>query len=195
MTRRTTGKLVTTGRNIPIRGSITRMASSSCIARLLVMAAEDQVSPMLAYIDSPGGIASEALRIISTLDGIRCPVATFCRGQTGGAGALIAAHGLRGFRTASPAASFCFKFDPENRRHETLDSYLKLLVDVLAHDTQQPEEQIRIWLQGPLTFNAQQALAHGLVDQVAAEPVLPPKNQAPPVPLLRPQTTPPARAT
>ena len=55
MARRSTGKLVTTGRTVPIRGAINKMVSTSCIARLLVMAAEDQQSPIVAYIDSPAG--------------------------------------------------------------------------------------------------------------------------------------------
>ena len=173
MGRRSTGKLVTTGRSIPIRGPITKMVSSSCIARLLVMAAEDQQSPMLAYINSPGGLASEALRIISTMDGIRSSVATFCHGRLGGAATVIAAHGLRGFRVANPAAMFSFQFDPEPRRHESLESYFRLLTEIIAGDTRQNPDTVRNWLQNGVEFTAQAAKSSGLVDQISAEPLIP----------------------
>lgn len=173
MGRRSTGKLVTTGRSIPIRGAITKMVSSSCIARLLVMAAEDQQSPMVAYINSPGGLASEALRIISTIDGIRSSVATFCRGRVGGAAAVIAAHGLKGYRVACPASVFTFKFDAELRKHESLDSYLKLLVEIVASDTQQSPEKVSDWFKNGVEFSAEAAQANGLVDQISTEPVVP----------------------
>lgn len=176
MGRRSTGKLVTSGRSIPIRGPITKMVSASCIARLLVMAAEDQQNPMVAYISSPGGLASEALRIISTMDGIRCSVVTYCRGRIGGAATVIAAHGMKGFRSASPASVFSFKFDPEAHRHESLDSYVKLLTEILAQDTRQSPQMVREWLKNGMEFTAEAAKANGLLDQISEEPIEPPSG-------------------
>lgn len=176
MARRSTGKLVTTGRTVPIRGPISKMVSSSCIARLLVMAAEDQLSPIVAYIDSPTGLASQALRILSTMDGIGASVATFCRGRTGGAATIIAAHGVKGCRVASPNAVFSFKFDVEPNQHENLESYLKLLAETIAADTQQSLETVGAWLKDGVEFTSEQARANGLIDRVAKEPLLPPDN-------------------
>lgn len=173
MARRSTGKLVTTGRSVPIRGSINKMVSTSCIARLLVMAAEDQVSPMIAYIDSPGGHASEALRILSTIDGTRASVATFCRGRVGGAASVIAAHGLKGFRAASPTAVFSFHFDPEPHKHESVESYLKLLIEIMAQDTKQSHEKVTEWFTNRVEFTAEAARANGLVDLIANDAVVP----------------------
>lgn len=185
MARRTTGRLVTTGRTVPIRGAISKMVSSSCIARLLVMAAEDQQSPIIAYIDdSASGMASEALRIVSTIDGIRAAVATFSRGRASGAATLIAVHGLRGFRVASPTATFSFKFDSEARQHESVDSYLKLIVDMVAADSQQTVEKVRAWIKDGVEFTAEQAKANGLVDKIGGEPLLPAKQGPGPTPLV-----------
>ncbi len=173
MPRRTTGLLATGERRVPVRGPITKVVASSCIARLLVLAAEDQRAPILAYIDSPGGLASEALRIISSLDGVECPVATFCRGPQGGAAVALAAHGLRGFRVCSPNARFSFNLDAEDSRHRRADSHLALLQATLSKDTGRSPELIAQWFADKTMFTAQEAIANGLIDSVSSKPVLP----------------------
>src|SRR6516164_2719248 len=100
MTRRSTGFLASRflERRVPLRGRITNQLASCCIARLLVLATEHRQKPIVTYIDSPGGSISESLNVISTMNGIQTPVVTFCRGAVGGSAAVIAAHGLKGFR-------------------------------------------------------------------------------------------------
>ncbi|HZR18172.1 MAG TPA: ATP-dependent Clp protease proteolytic subunit [Verrucomicrobiae bacterium] len=178
MSRRSTGFLASRylERRVPLRGLITNQLASCCIARLLVLATEETHKPIITYIESSGGSVPEALNVISTMNGIRSPVATFCRGTIGGVSAVIAAHGLKGFRTADPAAHFSLALTSEltkNGREATHESYLKLLVQILASDTAQPESEVHRWLTEGAEFNAQQALHHGLVDSVAREPVLP----------------------
>ncbi len=158
---------------MPVRGPVTKLVATSCIARLLVLAAEDPRAPILAYIDSPGGLASEALRILSSLDGIECPVATFCRGPQGGAAVALAAHGLRGFRVCSPNARFAFRFDPENSRHRSTDSYLQSLTEMLVRDSGRPLEIVSQWFSNQTVFTAQEAITNGLIDSISAKPVLP----------------------
>jgi ATP-dependent Clp endopeptidase proteolytic subunit ClpP len=178
MSRRSTGFLASRylERRVPLRGVITNQLASCCIARLLVLATEETHKPIITYIESSGGSVPEALNVISTMNGIRSPVATFCRGSIGGVAAVIAAHGLKGFRTAEPAAHFSLALtsDPsKNGRASAHESYLKLLAQILATDTAQPEPEVLRWLTEGAEFNAQQALQHGLVDSVAREPVLP----------------------
>lgn len=173
MPRHTTGLLARGERRVPVRGPVTKLVATSCIARLLVLAAEDPQSPILAYIDSPGGLASEALRILSSLDGIECPVATFCRGPQGGAAVALAAHGLRGFRVCSPNARFIFKFDPENPRHRNADSYLQTLTEVVARDSGRAVETVSQWFSNQTVFSAPEAIANGLIDSIAVKPVMP----------------------
>src|SRR5579859_2269745 len=115
MSRRSTGFLASRilERRVPLRGHITNQLASCCIARLLVLATEDTHKPIVTYIESSGGSTAEALNVISTMNGIHSPVATFCRGAIGGAAIAIAAHGLKGFRTADPAAHFSLKLESE----------------------------------------------------------------------------------
>lgn len=173
MPRHSTGLLAKGERRVPVRGPLTKLVATSCIARLLVLAAEDGAQPILAYIDSPGGPASEALRILSSLNGIECPLATFCRGKQGGGATTIAAHGLRGFRACSPNARFSFRFDSETSKHRPAELYLKSLAEIVARDSRQPLERVQQWFANGTEFTAAEALKYGLIDAIALKPILP----------------------
>lgn len=176
--RRSTGFLASRSleRRVPLRGKITNQLASCCIARLLVLATEDRQKPIITYIDSPGGSAAEALSVISTMNGIHNPVITFCRGAIGGAAAVIAAHGLRGFRAADPATHFSLQLQTDlslNSGSQSHESYLKLLAQVLAADTGTPEEEVTRWLSVGAQFSPQEAIQHGLIDKIATKPIFP----------------------
>ena len=178
MSRRSTGLLANRSleRRVPLRGKLTNQLASCCIARLLVLATEDRQKPIITYIDSPSGLVSEALGIISTMNGIRSPVVTFCRGSVGLAAAVVAAHGLKGFRSADSGAVFSFKSHGDvvhQYAAQTHESYLKLIAQVLADDTGRPLEEVLQWFEAGRHFSAQEAVSHGLIDVVASAPVLP----------------------
>lgn len=178
MAGRSTGLLASRSleRRVPMRGKLTKQLASCCMARLLVLATEDRHKPIITYIDSPGGSIAESLGIISTMNGIHSPVATFCRGLIGGVAAVIAAHGKKGFRTADPGAHFSLKLHSEyanNAPIEVHESYLKLMAQILAEDTAQPEAQVLFWITQGAEFNPQEAIRNGLIDSIGREPVLP----------------------
>src|SRR5512133_3667001 len=62
-----------------------------------------------------------------------------------GAAAAIAAHGLKGFRVASPTAVFSCTFDPELPQHESMESSVHLLAEIVCRDTQQTLETVLAW--------------------------------------------------
>jgi ATP-dependent Clp protease protease subunit len=146
---------------------------------LLVLATEDRQKPIIIYIESPGGSVSESLGVISTINGIHSPVVTFSRGSIAGLAAVIAAHGKKGFRTADPGAHFSLRLLEESSRDgssETHESYLKLLAQILAEDTGQPQTLALTWLSEGAEFNAQEAVQKGLVDVIGRQPHLPKVN-------------------
>jgi len=175
--RRSTGLLASKflERRVPLRGRITNELASCCIARLLVLATEDRQRPIVTYIESPGGSVQESLNVISTMNGIHSPVVTFCRGLIGGGAAVISAHGLKGCRAADPGSRFSFRVQSEREENgrETHESYLRLLVQVLAADTGQPESTVLQWFTEGVEFSAQQAMENGLIDAIARTPLLP----------------------
>jgi len=119
---------------------------------------------------------AQSLGVISTMNGIQNPVAIFCRGSIGGAAVVIAAHGKKGFRTADPGAHFSLKLQSDHSIDTPLDtheSYLKLLAQILAEDTTQPEALVLRWLTQGADFNAQEAIRNGLIDTIGRDPLLP----------------------
>jgi len=176
--RPSTGLLTAAGqeRRVPLRGRITKQIASCCIARLLVLATENLKQPIITYIDSPGGSVAEALGVISTMNGIRCPVVTFCHGQAVGPAAVIAAHGLRGYRVATSTSRFSLRgFEPVGKGHDprVLESVLPMFVEILAADARKQRDQVLKWFKDGAQFNAQEALAHGLIDAISSQPLYP----------------------
>ena len=162
-----------------LRGKITRQIASCSIARLLVLTTDEYRLPIVIHIDSPGGAVAEGLGVISTMNGIRSPVGTFCRGEAGGTAAAIAAHGVKGCRVAAAEARFSFKLPEEDSsRHRTSghESFLRTLSEIIARDSGQEESEVMAWFREGTVFNAQEALAHGLIDQIAPNPILPPAS-------------------
>ncbi|MGH7968389.1 MAG: ATP-dependent Clp protease proteolytic subunit [Limisphaerales bacterium] len=174
--RPSTGRLTSPAqeRRVVLRGRLTRLIASCCIARLVVLAAEDQQEPIIMYIDSPGGSASEAMGILSTMNGVRCPVLTFCRGQVAGPAAVIAAHGLAGYRVAAASARFSLRLSSFGSAADAeLDSLLSLLTDGLSKDARHAPEEVTEWLRNGADFSAQEALRRGIIDTIAEAPAFP----------------------
>ncbi len=174
--RPSTGRLTSPvqERRVVLRGKITKLIASCCIARLVVLAAEDQEQPIIIYIDSAGGSAAEALGILSTMNGIRCPVLTFCRGVVGGPAAVIAAHGQNGRRAAVGNARFSLKMSTfTDSAKDSFDSVMALMVDVLAKDTGHSAEEVLQWFRAGAEFTPQEAVRQKLLDAVADGPVFP----------------------
>lgn len=119
---------------------------------------------------------ADSLNIISTMNGIRSPVVTFCRGSIGGAAVVIAAHGVKGFRAADPGTRFSLSLQSVpsgNGGLGTHESYLKLVAQILAHDVVKPEAEILGWLMQGAEFSPQEAMRNGLIDAIACAPLLP----------------------
>ena len=177
MRRPSTGSLTTAGKErvFPLRGRITRQLCGCCIARLLVFATGDRSRPILLHIDSTGGQISSALNIISTMNGIHTPIATFFGTVAEGTAVVIGAHGLRGFRVAPPGVRLSFKtLAQEVAAGGHMASMLPLLAEVLAKDTNQSEARVMGWLRDGAEFNARQALEAGLIDVISSAPIMPP---------------------
>jgi ATP-dependent Clp protease, protease subunit len=178
-TRPSTGRLTSPAqeRGVALRGRITRVIASCCIARLVVLASEGAHNPIVIHIDSPGGSPAEAMSILSTMNGIRCPVVTFCRGEVSGPAAIVASHGLRGYRVAAPGCRFSLKVTgpKETSRREALiaEPLLPLLAEILVKNTRQRHEEILDLLTAGMPFGPQEALQMGLIDAIAAEPIFP----------------------
>ena len=93
--------------------------------------------------------------------------------------AIIAAHGLRGFRTATPDAEFWFKpldsswLEPDRSEAQ---QFHQILAETLARDTRKQVAGVLRWLREGAEFGAQQAFGYGLIDYVSATAIVPPSG-------------------
>lgn len=177
MLRASTGRLTgnTRHRCIPLRGEITRQVAACAIARMVVLASESHDLPIVVQMDSPEVTVKESLRMLATMDGIKSPVAVFCRGQIDAAALALAAHGRKGLRSTAPDAHFSFQL-AEAGDLGSDDGLLASLATALAKGTQQPEAQILEWLKTGVVFSPQQAVQKGLIDAISTEPIVSDSN-------------------
>ncbi len=163
-------------RSVPLRGRLNKEAATCCIARFLVLTAENSKQPIIAYVASSGGSPGEALTVISTMNGIGCPIATYCPGPVSGPAIAIAAHGLHGFRTAAAGAHFSFKeFECKStaRDAEGNDPLLGIFAEGLARDTGKSPGEVIEWVKTGAQFSAEEAIKMGLIDSISTAPACP----------------------
>ncbi|HXP60716.1 MAG TPA: ATP-dependent Clp protease proteolytic subunit [Dongiaceae bacterium] len=166
-------------RRAPLRGPITKRTSAFWIARLLYLEATDKQAPILVELDSPGGPVAESMRAIQVLEKMSCPVAVHCHGTISGTALSIAAHGLKGCRTADEGTRFVFTPLPSEAAPEggqRAASSSDQLIEGLAKAAGRPASEVAGWLGTGAEFDAGQAAAYGLIDTVSSKPVLPLKT-------------------
>ncbi|MCD8554258.1 ATP-dependent Clp endopeptidase proteolytic subunit ClpP [Seleniivibrio sp.] len=78
--------------------------ANSIVAQLLFLEAEDPDKDIFLYINSPGGVVTDGLAILDTMNYIKPDVSTICIGQASSMGAVLLAAGAKGKRFALPHA-------------------------------------------------------------------------------------------
>ena len=149
------------------------------IAQLLFLEAENPERDIALYINSPGGSISAGMAIYDTMQYIKPDVATVCVGQCASMGAVLLAGGAKGKRAALPNSRVLIhqplmyglqgqQTDIEIHAKELLRTRDRLN-RILAHHTGQPAEEIHQATERDRIFEADEAMAYGLVDRVMRE--------------------------
>src|SRR3954447_21034874 len=95
------------------------------VAQLLFLESEDPDKDVMMYVNSPGGDVSAGLAIYDTMQGLRCPVATYCVGQAASMASLLLASGAKGKRNALPNARVMI--------HQPLAGFRGQATDIAIH--------------------------------------------------------------
>ena len=74
--------------------------SSTVIAQLLFLEAEDPKKDIYMYINSPGGLITAGFAILDTMNYIKPDVSTICMGQAASMAAILLSMGKKGKRMA-----------------------------------------------------------------------------------------------
>lgn len=152
-------------------------SANDVIAQLVHLEHAGPDQDISLYINSPGGSFSAMTAIYDTMHFVTCDVETICLGQAASAAAVLLAAGAPGKRFALPGARVLIHqpsfSEPIQGTTSDLELQAKemlrtraLLEELLVRHTGQTAERIRSDIERDKIFNAEDAVAYGLVDRL-----------------------------
>ncbi|HEY4330533.1 MAG TPA: ATP-dependent Clp protease proteolytic subunit [Phycisphaerae bacterium] len=174
----TVDQMLLENRVIFLVGEINHISSSNVIMRLLYLQSIRKDQDIMLYVNSPGGGVDDTLAMYDTMKFLTCDVQTFCIGQAMSGGAVILAAGTKGKRYALPHAKVMIHQPFGGIWGQTEDIAIqaqeilktkKTLSDLLSKLTGQTPERIAEDQERDKYFDAHEAKAYGLVDDVLEE--------------------------
>jgi ATP-dependent Clp protease protease subunit len=149
--------------------------ANALIAQLLFLEADKPDQEINLYINSEGGDPSATLALYDTMRYIKAPVATTCLGQAVAAGAVLLAAGAPGRRSVLPHTRVVLHQPAAQGRGAIPDLILQAdevvrvrtqLEEILSAHTGRDVAQLRHDTDRDRVFDAVEAVAYGLADQV-----------------------------
>ena len=154
---------------------VTDVAANIIVAQLLFLEAEDPEKDIHLYINSPGGSVTAGLAIYDTMQYIKCDVATYCMGMAASMGSFLLSGGTKGKRYAMPNSEIMIHQPSGGAQGQATEiqiaaeHILKIrtrLNQILAENTGQPLDVIRIDTERDNFMSAEEAKEYGLIDEV-----------------------------
>ena len=154
---------------------VTDVAANIIVALLLFLEAEDPDKDIHLYINSPGGSVTAGLAIYDTMQYIKCDVATYCMGMAASMGSFLLSGGTKGKRYAMPNSEIMIHQPSGGAQGQATEiqiaaeHILKIrtrLNQILAENTGQPLDVIRIDTERDNFMSAEEAKEYGLIDEV-----------------------------
>ena len=154
---------------------VTDVAANIIVAQLLFLEAEDPDKDIHLYINSPGGSVTAGLAIYDTMQYIKCDVATYCMGMAASMGSFLLLGGTKGKRYAMPNSEIMIHQPSGGAQGQATEiqiaaeHILKIrtrLNQILAENTGQPLDVIRIDTERDNFMSAEEAKEYGLIDEV-----------------------------
>lgn len=167
-------------------GEISYRVATEVIMKLLYLDNLKRGVEISLYINSPGGSVDDTMAIYDTMRFIGSPIATYCIGRAQSGAAVILAAGAKGKRHALPHAKVMLHqpwggvtgqaADIKIQAEEILKAK-KMINEILAFHTGQPEEKIAQETERDKYMTAREAKEYGLIDEVL-EASVPEKKQS-----------------
>ena len=162
-------------RIIMLTGEINDALASTVIAQLLYLENKDPHADISLYINSPGGSISAGMAIFDTMNFISCDVSTICVGMAASMGSFLLSGGTKGKRLALPNAEIMIHQPSGGAQGQATEIQIaaehilktrQKLNEILAENTGQPLDVIRIDTERDNFMSAEEAKAYGLIDEV-----------------------------
>lgn len=154
------------------------VSANIVVAQLLFLEADDPNKDIQLYINSPGGSVSAGLAIYDTMQYIKCDVSTVCIGLAASMGAFLLSGGTKGKRFALPNAEIMIHQPSGGAQGQATEIQIaaehilrtrQKLNEILAENTGQPLDVIKVDTERDNFMSAQEAKEYGLVDEVIAK--------------------------
>ncbi|MDD6795526.1 MAG: ATP-dependent Clp endopeptidase proteolytic subunit ClpP [Clostridiaceae bacterium] len=162
-------------RIIMLSGEVNDDTASLIVAQLLFLESEDPDKDIYLYINSPGGSVTAGMAIYDTMNYIKPDVSTICIGMAASMGAFLLSSGAKGKRVALPNAEIMIHQPLGGFQGQATDidihakRMLKIkekLNKILSENTGKSLEEIISDTERDNFFDADEAVAYGLVDKV-----------------------------
>ncbi len=162
-------------RVIFVVGQVEDYMSTSVMAQLLFLEADNSEKDIHMYINSPGGVVTAGMAIYDTMQFIKPDVSTLCVGQAASMGAILLAGGEKGKRFAlphsrvmihQPLGGFQGQASDIDIHAKEILKIRKELNSILAHHTGQNMKTIEKDTDRDNFMDSQAAKAYGLIDDV-----------------------------
>ena len=149
--------------------------ASLIVSQLLFLESEDPEKDISLYIMSPGGSVTAGMAIYDTMQFVKCDVSTICMGMAASMGAFLLAGGAKGKRLALPNSEIMIHQPSGGAQGQATEiqiaaeHILKIrtrLNQILAENTGQPLDVIRIDTERDNFMSAEEAKEYGLIDEV-----------------------------
>ncbi len=162
-------------RIIMLSGEINDQVSSSIVAQLLFLEAEDPEKDIYLYINSPGGVITSGFSIYDTMNYIKPDVCTICIGQAASMGAFLLSCGTKNKRYALPNARIMIHQPLGGAQGQATDIEIqakeilrlkKILNHILSENCGQDLKKIEKDTDRDFFMSSEEAKDYGLIDKV-----------------------------
>lgn len=175
----TIDELLLENRVVFLIGEIGPSSAARVMMQMLYLDSQKRGQDINFYINTPGGDVDETLAIYDTMQFISSEVSTFCIGRAYSGGALLLAAGQAKKRFILPNAKVMIHQPSGGVGGQTSDIQIqaeqiikdkRALNEILARHTGNPVERVAKDGERDKFFNAVEAKAYGLVDEIATYP-------------------------
>src|SRR3569832_2001151 len=159
-------------------GEITHVSATRVIMQMLYLQSVKKDQDINFYINSPGGVVDDTLAMYDIMQFLTCDIATYCIGRAESGGAIAFAAGKKGKRYILPNAKVMIlqpfggvygqAADIEIQAEEILKTK-DTLIKIMAKCTGQTAEKVKEDSERDRFFDAKQAVAYGICDEVIGE--------------------------
>ena len=156
-------------------GPIDHNVANTVIAQLLFLQSENPKKDIQLYINSPGGVVTDGLAIIDTMNHIKNDVSTICVGIAASMGSHILSAGTKGKRSSLRFSKTMLHQTSGGAGGNIQDARInmiewektnKILFELLGSYCGKKAEQVMKDATRDLWLSADEALKYGIIDEV-----------------------------